>query len=402
MLANTTTHYGTVAKALHWLTVLLIFTVIPLGVIAHGMPYETSEELAGKAWLFSLHKTVGVTIFFVALARILWALAHPHPVPLHPERRAETFAAAMVHWVLYGSLVLVPLTGWIHHAATEGFAPILWPYGQILGQNLPMVPENARLAHVFASLHMIFERVMVIAILLHVAGAVKHVLIDKDGTLARMWFGRQPEVTARDHRNGALPLIAALVVWGAGLGVGATLGLFERSEAAAVPQLAAVSSDWVVEEGSLGITVRQLGSEVSGQFADWTAVISFDEAADAEAVHGQVEVVIAVGSLTLGTVTSNALEVEFLDSGTHPMARFHGPILADGDGFVVDGVLDLRGVEVPLRLPFVLTLDGDVAQAAGAAQVDRQDFGIGPSYPDESTVGFGVEIGFDLTAVRGE
>lgn len=400
MLANTTTHYGTVAKALHWLTVLLIFTVIPLGVIAHGLPYDTSAELASKAWLFSLHKTVGVTIFFVALARIVWALVHPHPVPLHPERRAETFAASMVHWVLYGSLVLVPLTGWIHHAATEGFAPILWPYGQILGQNLPLIPENARLAHVFASLHMVFERVMVIAILLHVAGALKHVVIDKDGTLARMWFAAQPEVTARDHRTGALPFVAALVAWGAALGVGTGLGLFEKSEAAPVPQLAAVSSDWVVQQGSLGITVRQLGSEVSGEFSDWTAAIEFDEVAGADGRHGSVEVVIAIGSLSLGSVTGNALEAEFLDGTGHPTARFAGPIMATDGGFVVEGVLALRGVEMPLALPFELEINADQARARGGARIDRQDYGIGPSYPDESTVGFGVEIGFELEAVR--
>ena len=63
-LSNSKSRYGGVTKTFHWLTALLIFTVIPLGVIAHNLPYETSEQLAFKATLFSLHKTVGVIIFF--------------------------------------------------------------------------------------------------------------------------------------------------------------------------------------------------------------------------------------------------------------------------------------------------------------------------------------------------
>ena len=72
--SNTPRSYGSVTKTFHWLTVLLILTAIPLGIIANKLAYDTSEALAFKAFLFSMHKTVGVTAFFVALARILWAL----------------------------------------------------------------------------------------------------------------------------------------------------------------------------------------------------------------------------------------------------------------------------------------------------------------------------------------
>ncbi|MBT8474330.1 MAG: cytochrome b/b6 domain-containing protein, partial [Alphaproteobacteria bacterium] len=136
-LGNTATRYGGVAKTFHWLTALLILTALPLGVIANGAPFETDAEIARKIWLFSLHKTVGVTAFFVALARIAWALTQPKPAALHPDRRFETRLAETVHWLLYASLVLVPLSGWLHHAAATGFAPIWWPFGQ----TLPFVPQ---------------------------------------------------------------------------------------------------------------------------------------------------------------------------------------------------------------------------------------------------------------------
>jgi len=84
-----TNAFAPITKVFHWLTALLILIIIPLGVIANGAPFETSEELARKAWLFSLHKTLGVAVFFVALLRILWALTQEKPGPLHPRPPAS-------------------------------------------------------------------------------------------------------------------------------------------------------------------------------------------------------------------------------------------------------------------------------------------------------------------------
>jgi cytochrome b561 len=55
---------------------------------------------------FSMHKTVGVTIFHFALARIIWAKSRHKPNGLHPEGKAETWLAETIHWVLYSSLVM--------------------------------------------------------------------------------------------------------------------------------------------------------------------------------------------------------------------------------------------------------------------------------------------------------
>ncbi|MGA1233933.1 MAG: cytochrome b, partial [Lutimaribacter sp.] len=120
-LANSDTSYGTVSRIFHWLTALLILSPIALGLIAtnlaEGALQSDSAAVAQVATLFSLHKTIGVAAFFVALLRILWALGQTHPHPLHPEKRFETALAAFVHWLLYGAMLLVPLSGWIHHAA---------------------------------------------------------------------------------------------------------------------------------------------------------------------------------------------------------------------------------------------------------------------------------------------
>ncbi len=64
------------------------------------------------------------------------------------------------------------------------------------------------------------------------------------------------------------------------------------------------------------------------------------------------------------------------------------------------GDLTLRGVTVPLDLPFSLTVQGDRATMDGRAQLDRRSFGMGQSYGDESSVGFGVALSVSLTATR--
>ncbi|SFI39312.1 cytochrome b/b6 domain-containing protein [Jannaschia pohangensis] len=391
---NTTSAYGWVERAFHWSIAVLIVTAFVLGNLAYDAPFDTDAALAQKAWLFSFHKTVGVTIFFVALARIFWAISQPRPRPLHGG--IEGFLAGAVHWLLYGSLVLVPLLGWSEHAATTGFAPIWWPFGQ----TLPFVPQDAELAARLAVLHTTFVKVLAAAVILHVLGAIKHVVIDRDQTMARMWRGTDPGPLAQ-ARGHVLPLGAAALVWLATFGVGMVLtphgaSIAAPTEAAQVDGVA----NWEVTEGTLSITVAQLGSPVTGTFGDWQAAIDFDEAARADGTHGTVEVAISTGTLTLGSVTPQATSSDFLSSVDFPTATFAGVIRSEGEGYVAEGPLTIRGVEVPLVLPFTLAIDGDVATMAGQVALDRRDFGMGETYPDESSVGFAVTVDVALIAQR--
>ena len=393
-IANSEKHYGAVAKSLHWTTALLVLTLIPLGIYANGLPYDTSEALAQKAWLFSLHKTLGVTVFFVALARILWAITQTKPAGLHPERKLETFAATTVHWLLYGSLLLVPLSGWIHHASPAGFAPIWWPFGQ----DLPMVPKSESLAATTAGLHIVFERVLAVSILLHLAGALKHHFIDKDATLRRMLPGAPQILAQKPAEKTALPLVAAIVVWACALFVGAGLGVYQKHDSSVqAAALEAVQSDWVVQDGSLQITVTQLGSPVTGSFADWTAAISFDETRDSGTV-GSVEVVVSIGSLTLGSVTSQALGADFFNADEFPTATYTADILRDADGYRADGTLTIKETTQPLVLPFTLDVSDGTARMSGQTDLDRRDYAVGLSQKDAASLGFSVDITVELTA----
>ena len=406
-LGNTRGGYGAVAKAFHWTVGLGILGMIPLGVVANRIAHSDAllagdpDAIARAVTLFSIHKTVGVVILAAALARIAWALSQPRPAPLHPERRLETLAAGTVHWVLYAALVLMPLSGWTAHAATEGFAPIWWP----LGQDLPLVPESAAVEHAAAVLHRTFGYVLTGAIVLHVAGALKHALVDRDGTLARMLpGGAAPAVPDPRARHGAAAPALAVAIYAAALGIGGWAGLSAPVAATAGEALEEVASGWTVEEGALGIAIRQLGNEVEGGFEDWTASIAFDEAADPDGPFGQVDVTVRLASLALGAVTAQAMGPDFLDVERGPVARVAGEIVRPegaGEGeFLLRGTMAMRGAEVPIEMPFSLSLDEGRAEARGALTVDRRDFGVGASIADEGSLGFGVEIAFDLVAVR--
>ncbi len=396
---NTAASYGSVAKTFHWLTAMLIFTVIPLGIIANGLPYETSEELAQKAWLFSMHKTVGITLFFVALARIAWAFPQPKPAALHPDAKAESFLAELVHWLLYGSLIIVPLSGWVHHAATTGFAPIWWPFGQ----DLFFVPKSDVVAGTSAGLHVVFERVLVISILLHVAGALKHLVIDRDGTLRRMLpFGGNVALPQTIASHSVTPAIFALAIWGVAIGIGGALGLYGAHGGPEIEAeaLAEVASDWQVQDGSIEISVNQFGSDVVGSFAEWTSEIAFTPS-DGAGDKGSVRTVISIPSLTLGSVTSQAMEPDFFDAATHQTAVFEGPISALETGaYVSEGTLTMKGMTQPVTLNFTLVVDGATAKMEGSTVLNRLDFGVGASMADESSLGFDVEVSLAVTATR--
>ncbi|MFW8593279.1 cytochrome b/b6 domain-containing protein [Cribrihabitans neustonicus] len=408
--SNTPSSYGSVAKGFHWLTALLIFTVFPLGYFAKELAVEIqspgfdgSEAVIERAtFLFSLHKTLGIAVFFTALLRILWALSQPKPSLLHPDRKAEALAAETVHWLLYGSLVMVPLTGWTYHAATTGFAPIWWPFGQ----GLPFVPLSKALAHAAATLHGLLVWILAAALALHIAGALKHHVIDRDATLRRMLPGRAALPQPPAQRHSLAPLAVALAVWGAVLAGGAGFGLFATTQATgtaapvvASDQRASQDANWRVEQGRLGLEVIQMGSAVTGSFEEWTARIRFDEPA-APGPAGDVAVSVAIPSLELGSVTAQAMGADYFDAANHPAAAFEADIVKLEEGYQAEGTLTLKGVTVPVTLPFTLDLDGDSARMQGAMELNRLDFGIGAGLPDESSLAFAVTVTVELHATR--
>ena len=403
-IANTIREFGSIAKSLHWVIALLVITMIPLGIIANGMAegirdtnvISTEEDIARAVLLFSVHKTMGVAIFFLAILRVGWAIIQPRPGPLNAENRIETFAAKTIHALLYGSLLLVPLSGWVHHAATTGFAPIWWP----LGQSLPFVPKSQMVAEISSGLHIIFERVLLVTISLHVAGALKHHFIDRDQTLRRMLPGRVEVGEPSQQNHSLLPFAAALMTWIAAIGISAVAGeLGRQPQSSPVQKLVEVSSDWRVKEGAVNITITQMGVRVVGNFSDWTAAINFSEP-DKAGPAGSLEAEISIGSLTLGSVTHQAKGKDFFDAETFPTAKFTAEIFKTNSGHEARGKLTIKDQSIDILLPFELLLERETATMSGSLVLNRLDFGIGQATKNEATLAFAVQVSVALTAQK--
>lgn len=419
-LTNSSSSYGSVTKTFHWLTALLLISTFVVGEVASDLSHQilsasfdgSQATLDRAVLLFSLHKTLGLAAFLVALGRILWALNQPKPGLLHPDNKPEALAAEVVHWLLYGAMVATPMTGWIHHAATTGFAPIWWPFGQ----DLPLVPKSEGFAAFFATLHWIAGKALLLAFGLHVAGALKHVVIDRDATLRRMLPGSRdlPQPPAQKHS--ATPAVIALAIWVGIFGAGYQIAHSsdghahhdhdqETAEVTAAEESAEAETggNWTVDDGTLGITIQQMGSGVSGSFDNWSADIQFEEPAT-PGPAGTVTVEIDISSLNLGTVSDQAMGPDYFDESQFPSARFEAEIekLAEGDqgGYQAVGTLTIRDKSQPLTLPFTLDLDGDHAEMTGQVSVNRMDFDIGLGTKEEGTLGFAVVIGVTLEAER--
>ena len=222
-----------------------------------------------------------------------------------------------------------------------------------------------------------------------------------------MWRGSVPDDTLEPSRfPSILPIGLAALIWAGAMwaGVANTKPPAPSSEAApADASLPATDQgNWIVEDGTLSITVIQQGQAVTGEFADWSAIINFEPSANADGTYGTILAEVDTGSLTLGSVTSDATSAEFLASDEFPVSAFDATIIdcEEENGYIADGSLSLRGETVPVRLPFTLDIVDETATASATLTLDRRDFGIGSSYPDENNVGYGVSVDLNLTAKR--
>lgn len=392
MEALRTPRYTAVAIALHWIIAALIVMQV---VLAGRMEARTPEAFA----VFQLHKSIGITILLLSLARLAWRLTHrppPEPASLAPwERRLS----AVAHWGFYAVMILMPLSGWIM-VSTSRFAFPTLLFGSLPWPHLPGLPdlapaakavwnETAKDAH-----HLIIKGAYVL-FGLHVAGALKHQWLDRSSpVLARMAPGARP----------GRRLEPRLVAVAAGVaGVVALAQLYQPprpamrapvpapAEAPAAPRppaplavatpapATAGPARWAVQPGSaIGFTTGWSGQPIEGRFKRWTADILFSpDALDAS----RIRVAVDTASADTGDEQRDASlsTGDWFDTGAHPKATFAATRFSRaGEGrFVAHGQLTLRGVSRPLDLPFRLKIDGDRAEVSGVTSLDRTVFGVG-------------------------
>jgi cytochrome b561 len=177
--------YGGAAIALHWLTAVLIVANLMLGLSMVPLPI-IPRKLQWYAW----HKWIGITVFLLTCVRLGWRWARPVPPPVAmPEWQRR--AAAMSHALLYGLLLVIPVSGWLYSSATGvqvvylGLVP------------LPdLVPKNKALAGVLRTVHITLNFTLFALVCVHTAAALKHHFVDRDPALTRMLPRTRPKGSA--------------------------------------------------------------------------------------------------------------------------------------------------------------------------------------------------------------
>lgn len=175
-MADTPPAYTRTAIALHWLIALLVFGAFPLGVYMHDLPFSP-----GRLKLYSYHKWLGVTVFLLALARVLWRLKHPAPPPPAGQPAWQRVAATATHHLLYALILAVPLSGWLMSSA-KGFQTVylgVIPLPDLLG-------KDKALGDALATVHQALNFTLAALVGAHLAAALKHHFLDRDEVLARM------------------------------------------------------------------------------------------------------------------------------------------------------------------------------------------------------------------------
>jgi cytochrome b561 len=176
---NRVLRYAAPARGLHWLTSLLVLgIVIPAGV---WIKYFEPADEAFKLRLYNVHESVGVIVFVLVLLRLVYRWRNPPP-PLPADTPAFVrLAAHSVHVALYALLLLMPIGGFI---ATNAWGFPLSVFG-VLPLPSPVGKDEA-LAKVFSFLHWSGAIAIGVLILGHIAGAIYHQFIRRDGLIRRM------------------------------------------------------------------------------------------------------------------------------------------------------------------------------------------------------------------------
>lgn len=169
--------YTPTAIAFHWLIALLIVSAFTVGWVMTDIPGITPQKLRYFSW----HKWIGVTVFVLALARIVWRLTHPAPALPGHMSGWERAAAHAGHGLLYVLMIAVPVTGYLYSSAAN--VPVVYlglvPLPRIIS------PDPALKAF-FKTAHIALDYGLAALVVAHVLAALKHQWIDRDGLLARM------------------------------------------------------------------------------------------------------------------------------------------------------------------------------------------------------------------------
>lgn len=169
-------------KILHVTIAISMMLLLIIGI------YMSENEVFA---LYPIHKSVGVIVFVFALFRIFTRIKEGWPKPIGNASTLQTFMAKLVHWGLIVLTALYPTSGMMmsggggHGISVFGIELLASNHDEITGKTMALNETVASIGH---NLHEILTVVLILFIVVHVAGALKHHFFDKDETMTRMFL----------------------------------------------------------------------------------------------------------------------------------------------------------------------------------------------------------------------
>ncbi|MEF2550653.1 cytochrome b/b6 domain-containing protein [Aurantimonas sp. A2-1-M11] len=408
------TRYSLGAILLHWTIALAILFQLAVGL---AMVHLDAMPDALRFALFQWHKTIGILVLCLTLARIAWRLVNPPPALAPITSRDERAASSLVHLGFYALMLIVPLSGWmLVSAAAAGIPTYLfllesleWPHlpvDALLPSVAPGQIEAGQIEDGLGFAHKWLALSFLGLLVLHLAGALKHSLVDAVPSFSRML--PHGGLARPQTRLVGIPIALAIIV--AALGGGLLAGQADLATssgsgvarpAAATPQGAA--GDWIVDaaESRLDFAAQFSGKPLTGTVGAWQADVRFSPDALERA---QATVTIDTASITVDNsfVAPQVQGKDGFDSDTHPTATLVlSQFRAADAGYAAEGTLTIKGKSLPVTVPFTFdeNADGTAHVAAGSATVDRTAFDLGVSNdPTGQYLDKAVTIRFALVA----
>lgn len=177
-IRDTSQGYGVVSRLFHWLMAAAIIAMFVLGLWIVGLDYYSPYYHSAP----SLHKSVGILLLIALALRFGWRVANVRPddSDLSPFERT---AARIVHWGFYPLLLALMVSGYL--ISTADGRPI-----EVFGLfSVPSPGENKGLEDTAGVVHTWLAYAVILVAAVHAGAAVKHHVIDRGRTLARMWSG---------------------------------------------------------------------------------------------------------------------------------------------------------------------------------------------------------------------
>ena len=185
--ASPSARYTTVAITLHWVMAIMLVSMVFYGWWMEGL---RDLALAGEMTFgevqsaYNWHKTAGITILILSLARLAWRFTHPVPPMPAGTVAWQAFAARATHVAFYAVMIGAPIGGWVTASATQ-FPTHLFNVDALTLPRLP-VPQTDGFYEFAGSIHGAGGWVILGLLALHVSAALKHHVLDRDGVLTRM------------------------------------------------------------------------------------------------------------------------------------------------------------------------------------------------------------------------